>query len=828
MASSFRSQLSIKEKGLRYKLLLIQTLICVLPILIFSYIFYVKNLFLELSQIVILALTLVLILSGLIILHLIFDRFLTLATSIKKAEAGDKILIDVVKETAELHDAANSFNSYMEKFEKTTEELRQRVFELFTIKELTEFASKSLDINHLLSLLLEKAMDVLNVQIGSIFLIDSTKERFRVIASRGLESGPKVGSYIDINKSLARHVLSDKKPLLVQDIETDARTRKSNDPKYGSPSFLSMPINVRKNLVGILNLSKKEKEESFNSNEEQLLSIMIGEIGFALENAQLHSTVGEHLKDLQERTKELAITNDQLKQEIAERKRAEESVRESEEKYRLLVENVNDAIFIVQDEVIKFPNPRTEEMTGYSAEELCKSPFIDLIHPEDRDLFSERQKRKLTEEETPGTYSYRLLNKGAEEFLAQINSVFINWEGKPATLNLARDITLQRRLETQLKDAQKMEAIATLAGGIAHQFNNALSVITGNIELLSMDLPDHENIKKHVGPMRDTAQNMARLTSQLLACARGGKYQAKTISLNDFVRDTLPLVKHTIDPLTNVDTDLPRGILNVKSDITQMQMVLSAILENASEAIEGPGRIRISTSNEEINEEFSKNHPDIKSGSYVRLTIEDSGKGMDEETRSRVFEPFFTTKFQGRGLGMAAAYGIIHNHDGWISIDSEIGKGTTVRIYFPAIKVRVKKVEKPKIELPKGTGTILVIEDEEMVMDITSTILEKLGYHVLKAKTGKEAINICKTFDGDINLAILDIVLPHMHGKEVYRKIMKVRRNLNVIVCSGYNMDGPAQEILDAGAQGFIQKPFSFAELSAKLREVLCQNGVNP
>jgi CheY-like chemotaxis protein len=259
----------------------------------------------------------------------------------------------------------------------------------------------------------------------------------------------------------------------------------------------------------------------------------------------------------------------------------------------------------------------------------------------------------------------------------------------------------------------------------------------------------------------------------------------------------------------------------VKADLAQLQMVLSAILSNASEAIEGEGRIKISAKNQEIDEPYANSYPGLKPGSYVSLTVEDDGTGMDEETKSRIFKPFFTTKFQGRGLGMAAVFGIIKNHGGWISVDSELGKGTTVRIFLPATEAKLKKLKKPKIEPTKGKGTILVIEDEEMVLDVCRELLKRLGYQVLGAKTGNEAINIAQTFDSDIDLAMLDIVLPDMGGEAVYPRIMKARPNLKVIVFSGYSIDGPAQEILNKGAQDYIQKPFTIAEISKKLKTVL-------
>jgi len=388
---------------------------------------------------------------------------------------------------------------------------------------------------------------------------------------------------------------------------------------------------------------------------------------------------------------------------------------------------------------------------------------------------------------------------------------------------VASDITEQKELENKLLQARKMETIGTIAGGIAHQFNNALCIITSRINLLKMDFPGDENLSSHAKEMKDSIFRMTQLTSQLLAYARGGKYHVKTVSLGDFVKATLPLVRPVVDSSIDVDLDLPLDMLNVKVDLDQMQMMLSAVLVNAFEAMEGQGRIRIACRNEIITEENDGNFPNLTPGNYACLMIADDGKGMSEETHIRVFEPFFTTKGEGRGLGLAAAYGIVKNHDGWISVDSELGKGTVVKIYLPAAEAPVKEnaKSKPGAEPIRGQGTILVIEDEELVMKVTQGILERLGYRVLGGKTGQEAIDVVKTFDGNIDLAILDILLPDMTGEIIYPLLMEARPNLKVLVFSGYSQDGPAQKILDAGAEDFIQKPFEIVDLSEKLKKIL-------
>jgi len=386
-----------------------------------------------------------------------------------------------------------------------------------------------------------------------------------------------------------------------------------------------------------------------------------------------------------------------------------------------------------------------------------------------------------------------------------------------------QDITRRKLAEEEKKElqVQRMESIFTLAGGIAHDFNNILSGITGNIELLKMDLPNIDGIDRYVEAMNNAAQRMVHLTDQLLAYARGGKYWPRTISLTEFVEETLPMIQNKISPAICVRTNLARDIQNVEADRTQMHMVLSAVVINAAEAIEGQGQIIIRTSNKEIDEGVAKYNPGLKPGRYSCLTVQDDGKGMDAETKRKIFEPFFTRKFQGRGLGMAAAYGIVKNHGGWISVESQLGKGTVVRIYLPVVEDKPKEIKKPKIELARGTGTILIVEDEEQILNVTRTILKRLGYHVLTAKTGMEGVDIGRSYDGDIDLAIIDIYLPDMRGDVIYKLLKKARGNLKVIVLSGYALDGPAQKILNLGAQAFIQKPFKLAALSEKVKDVL-------
>ena len=344
-------------------------------------------------------------------------------------------------------------------------------------------------------------------------------------------------------------------------------------------------------------------------------------------------------------------------------------------------------------------------------------------------------------------------------------------DGSISQMIIYRDVSELKDMEQKVQQATKMEAIAILASGVAHEFNNALMGIMGNLELFKMDLPADERADKYFEAMQDSGHRMSRLTDQLLAYAQGGKYQPRDLKLDDFiVVETLPILQHDITPTVRVETHFPKDVSYIKADYTQMQMVLSAILTNSNEAIEDEGVTKISAGNENIDEDFAKQYSGLKLGSYVFLVIEDDGKGMDEETRSRIFEPFFTTKFQGRGMGMAAVYGIIKSHDGAITVESEPGKGTVIHIYLPAISAESrekeeKAVKEPKVELAMGEGTILVIEDEERQRVVACGILTKLGYLAEAVSSGEEAIKYMK--ENTVDLIVLDMVMPKgINGRE--------------------------------------------------------------
>ena len=511
--------------------------------------------------------------------------------------------------------------------------------------------------------------------------------------------------------------------------------------------------------------------------------------------------------------------------DVTDRKRAESALKESEEKYRLLVENANDAIFIAQDEVVKFPNPRTLEIVGYTADQLAEIPFVQLIHPDDRNLVIERHRSRLQGEWVPTPYSFRIISREGDTLWVEINSMRITWEGRPGTLNFLRDITEQKNLEAQLLQAQKMEAIGTLAGGIAHDFNNLLMGIQGRTSLMFMDTNSSHPHFEHLRGIQDHVKSAADLTGQLLGFARGGKYEVTPTDMNAILKKTSGMFGRTKKEI-HIHGKYADDIWPVEADQAQIEQVLLNLYVNAWHAMPGGGELYLQTENVTLAAPFVK-HYGLVPGRYVKVTIADTGVGMDRKTQGRIFDPFFTTKEMGRGtgLGLASAYGIIKNHGGMIQVESEKGEGSIFTIYLPASEKGVSDASRPPEEILRGKERILLVDDEELVLDVGRQLMEKLGYRVVLARGGEDALATYALEKERIDMVILDMVMPDMGGGEIFDRLKAMNPAVKVLLSSGYSIDGEASEILDRGCDGFIQKPFLIKDLSQKIREILNRQG---
>jgi len=505
----------------------------------------------------------------------------------------------------------------------------------------------------------------------------------------------------------------------------------------------------------------------------------------------------------------------QLQDQMAELKKAEE-------RYRLLFENANDAIFIVQDDRIKFPNPKTLDLLGMNAQQVEKRCYSDFIHPQDRAMLLHMHQRRLAgERDLSATDAARIIDSAGRSYDVQIGTVTITWEGRPALLAFVRDVTLQKKLEENLRQSQKLEAVGTLAGGIAHDFNNILMGIQGRVSIMLTELASSHPHSEHLKGIAAYVQSATNLTGQLLGFAKGGKYEIKTTDMNTVLGQSAEMFGRTQKEIRIV-SKLEENLWAVEVDRGQMHQVLLNIFVNAWQAMPGGGDLYLQTGNLDIDESFALSK-EIAPGRYIKIGISDTGLGMDETIQARIFDPFFTTKAKGRGtgLGLASAYGIIKNHSGSIDVCSEVGQGTTFTIYLPASEKEVETEALPVVEWTMGEESILLVDDEPMVLEVGTMMMEKLGYTVLTADAGQTAMEIMKSRQAEIDLVILDMIMPETGGGETFDGIKQIAPDSKVLLSSGYSLDGEALKILKRGCDGFIQKPFSLHNLSKKIREIL-------
>jgi two-component system, cell cycle sensor histidine kinase and response regulator CckA len=494
---------------------------------------------------------------------------------------------------------------------------------------------------------------------------------------------------------------------------------------------------------------------------------------------------------------------------------------ESENMYQVVVDNAAEAIFVLQDNVMKFPNPKAVELFGYPKEELATIPFLKLVPEEDRHLLPVQEEHAKGGPKTVSGATFRVVQPSGKTLWADMSAVSIDWIDRPAFLVFLRDVTEKRMMEDELVHAQKMEAVGTLAGGMAHDFNNLLTGISGytSLMLLHRDAanPDYERLRS----IEQLVRSGANLTRQLLGFARGGRFEVKPTDLNQLVRDSLSMFARTKREIA-VHEELQAGIHTVEVDRGQIEQVLLNLFVNAWQAMPEGGDLFVATRNVHFDSGYAAHHS-MTPGDYLRISVTDTGIGMDRATQQRVFEPFFTTKEMGRGtgLGLSSAYGIVRNHGGLITVYSEVGKGTTFNVYLPASKRQVVAEETNRIDIVPSTGRILLIDDDETILAVGKEMLEALGYDVFVAASGQEALRLYKENRDRIDIVVLDLIMPEMSGSETYDRLKVENADLRVILSSGYSMNDQTSSILERGCKGFIQKPFNMNDLSEKIREVL-------
>lgn len=523
------------------------------------------------------------------------------------------------------------------------------------------------------------------------------------------------------------------------------------------------------------------------------------------------------------------VTNrmiDSVAREVKERTQAEAALRRSEQRFRDMADFLPTAICeIGPDMRIGYMNSLGLELLGYTSNELeAGIDGTDLFHREDLDELLGEWETSPAFEPAEGI-ECRLRKKDGTSFVALVHaSIMDTGESRQGMRLSLTDITERKRLETQLQQSQKMEAIGTLAGGMAHNFNNLLMGIQGYVSLMLMGMDRNHRHYARLKNIEKQVRSGARLTHQLLGYAREGKYEAKSISLNRLVKDTSETLGMTRKDI-RIQHDLENELYLIHADQGQIEQVLLNLFVNAADAMPNGGDLYLRTRNATHRDISGKRYA-VAPGTYVYLTVRDTGRGMDPGTLERIFEPFFTTKglSNGTGLGLASVYGIVKAHEGYIEVDSTEGVGTVFELFFPAVHSPEEQDETTYVTEPplRGKGeTVLIVDDEETVLEVGSEILKSLGYNPLLAAGGEEAVALFRDHADRIDAVLLDMIMPGMSGGETFDRIKEIAPSVKVLLSSGYSLNEQASSILAQGCDGFIQKPYHTADLAGKLWAIL-------
>jgi len=598
---------------------------------------------------------------------------------------------------------------------------------------------------------------------------------------------------------------------------------KSGDLIEANAAFCNLFGYEKQNLLE-LNWRKLAPEDQLKIHESFFEKVLNKEQVGTIETVLLHNNGNPIKVDLSSRyvrfRGELAIQT--VIRDISRKYLLEEQLRESKEKYQILVEASQVGVFIIHNGIIEFVNSVFEQFTGYKKEELIGRNFFDLIYPDDRDMVSSRESQREKGKDVPDHYEARFLQKENDWCWGEVRASHIILEGHPSILGNIMDITKRKQLEMKLVESQKMESIGTLAGGIAHDFNNLLGGILGYASLLLSDMPKDSPYYEDVYTIAETAKRAADLTNRLLAFARGGKYQVTTINLNDIAKEVIGILSHSTDKSISIEPFYAKNLWTIRGDREQIHQVMINICLNAVEAMPNGGKLVFSLDNVILDESFVQTQLGLKAGDYVRIQIADTGTGMDPKIKARVFEPFFTTRpgKGGKGLGLSVVYGIVKNHEGTVVLDSQLGKGTKVTVFLPRFIRETIKSTISSERAPSTMNTILLVDDEEVIRQVGTRMLQKGGFDILVVENGEEAIQIFKKEQRNIKLVLLDLILPTISGRDTAKKLREIDPNVIIVFTSGYGpKDRP--DLIQSGEEYFIQKPFQTEVLLKTIQDIL-------
>ncbi len=691
-------------------------------------------------------------------------------------------------------------------------QLNIRHNESLLIRELGQASASILDIDRLLQFYMQAMEKHLDFDRGMILLADKKSRCLRYASGYGYDPSEEeylknISFRLDNPESKGPLVLTykERKHFIVNDIKAldEKLSPKSREfaRQLGIQSFVSVPIAHKDGPDGVLAMSNKSPRRQYTESDISLLTGIAHQVAISMNNA------ASHMK-----------------------------LKESEAQFRSLTENAPDIIYTLDREgAITYVNPAWERIMGYSREETIGRYFSHFVKAGEEDRYRDIQLQINKDKKTVQNFDGTLINNQGSEHIFIMNCTPNLDENGEITglMGILKDVTEQRRLESQLHQAAKMEAIGRLTGGISHDFNNFLQAIGGNNQLLLIRKPPEDPDRKYLENIEQLTQKATALLKQMMLFSRKLEPAKRPLSINEEIMNFQELLGSVIPKMIAIELKLADDLKSFSADPVHIHQIIMNLAINARDAMPAGGKITITTKNVLFAESTYIDNIHIPPGPYVQLVFTDTGIGMNEENRSSIFEPFFTTKAVGKGtgLGLSVVYGIVKNHGGYIFCTSKPAQGASFHIYFPVEDFTPEKIiaaEQPTMHGAACPGeTILLVDDENSILETTEEILTLTGYRVIKAQDGLEALNIYRWEPGAFHLVILDLIMPGMGGYECLQELVKINPCVKVIITSGYTAQITAQAVIDAGACRFIEKPYNYDQFLAEIRGVLHEPGVS-
>jgi PAS domain S-box-containing protein len=675
-----------------------------------------------------------------------------------------------------------------------------------------QFASER-DPATLLELFSSASREIIGARYSIVAVWENSQQEARFLFTSGMSRGLIAGvGFPRAGGGVLGDVLSERRAYRLNHLSGDVRSVGLPSAHPPIQSLLCVPIASPEHTYGYLCLSDKLGGADFSEEDEGLAQILAAQVGRIYENSSLYSEVRRRAEALE--------------REMAERQRAQDALRQSEERFSKAFSANPAAISIhrVDDTRLIDVNERFCDFFGYQREEIIGRTSAELNLWADAD---ERGQLLQTVKEVGYIRNVEVVlrRKSGEYRTALISIETIELSGKPHNIAMLIDLTEHKRLEEQLRQAQKMEAIGQLAGGVAHDFNNILTVILGNARLIETTDSLPAGVDESVRQIVQAAEQASGLTHQLLTFSRRRMIQPKNLDLNEVVGDMIKMLQRILGEDIKVQFEPGTALPAIHADAGMIEQILMNLAVNSRDAMPKGGQLSITTTRVAIDDTFAQHNPEAHAGNYVCLEMSDTGEGIEAENLTKIFEPFFTTKDVGKGtgLGLATVYGIVKQHRGWVNVASEVGRGTAFTMYFPAADGKAAASRKPEEQAVRGgTETILIVEDHPLLRSIVRKVLERYGYRVLDAKSGVDALQVWKESSGEIQLLLTDVIMPDgMTGRELAQQLIGERPNLKVIFTSGYSAEVMGQDFVLEEGVNFLMKPYDLRKLADAVRNCL-------